>query len=325
MNLIDNYIYLIGKKLPLKGREDIKKELHSILLDNLEQKYGDSPTEEEVKSIIRDFGSPTEVAKKYSINKGPISPEYRDIYFLILKLVAGAMCIAFTTVFAVSLFTGNSEGTSILKRVLQIPLNALSGTLTATGVITFIFIIITNLGKKINFGLDDDWIDCELESVEIGDLSESKAEKIATLLLLFLCIIIVNFFPSVLVFFEDLFQKSGILLSHRINLEVFRVYALLISLTAVAEIAYYLILIKTDTKTPALRLYHSLISLADVVLFIVMLNSSALFILTESGTNSLIGYKLILLINIIVSSIEMLTGLGKIAKKRIELEMTREK
>lgn len=325
MKLIDNYIYLIGRKLPLKGREDIKKELKSILLDDIEERYGQNPDTEEVKSVIRDFGSPTEVARKYSNNKGPISPEYRDIYFLILKLVAGAMFIAFTTVFLVSLFTGNSERTSILKGVLQIPLNALFGTLTATGVVTFIFIALSTLGKKVNFGLDDDWIECQLESVEIGDKSESKGEKITTIFFLFLCIIIINFFPSVLVFFEDLFEKSGILLSHRINLEVFRIYAVLLSLTAAAEIVYYIIIIKTDTKTHALRFYHSLISIADVILFIIMFNSSTLYLSTDSGTGLLVGYKLILLINIIVSSLEMLTDLGKIAKKRIELEMSREK
>lgn len=325
MKLIDNYIYLIGKKLPLKGREDIKKELRSILLDDLEERYGEKPGIEEVKNVIKDFGSPSEVAKKYGRNRGPIDPEYTDIFFLILKLVAGAMCIAFTTVFVVSIFTAGSESTNILTGVLQIPLNVLFGTLTATGVITFIFIIMTRLGVSTNFTVDNDWVECELESVEIGDMSESKPEKIVTMLLLFICIIIFNFFPSVLVFFEDLFEKSGILLSHRLNLEVFRVYAVLLSLTAAAEIAYYLVLIKTDTKTSGMKMYHSLISLADVVLLIVMFNSSNLFPPTDSGSSLLVGYKLILLINIIVSSLEMLTSLGKTAKKRIEMEMSKDK
>lgn len=40
MKLLEQYIYAIGKKLPYKSRNEIKMELKSAFLDELEAKYG---------------------------------------------------------------------------------------------------------------------------------------------------------------------------------------------------------------------------------------------------------------------------------------------
>ena len=49
MKLVEKYVHAVGQKLPLKGREDTKKELKSLILDEIEEKYGDNPKEEDIK------------------------------------------------------------------------------------------------------------------------------------------------------------------------------------------------------------------------------------------------------------------------------------
>ena len=85
MKDLDKYIYAIGQKLPIKGREETKKELKSLILDEIEAKYGENPTEDDILAFIQDFGAPVKVAKKYSDSKGVISDGLTDLYFLILN------------------------------------------------------------------------------------------------------------------------------------------------------------------------------------------------------------------------------------------------
>ena len=63
MELMDRYIYDIGRRLPAKQRKDIEKELASLLADALDARVeGREPTETDVLAIITDFGAPAEVA-----------------------------------------------------------------------------------------------------------------------------------------------------------------------------------------------------------------------------------------------------------------------
>jgi hypothetical protein len=65
MDLIERYIYAIGKSLPSKNKADIQSELRSILSDNLESRYGSNPSEEQVVSLLKEFGAPEVVAASY--------------------------------------------------------------------------------------------------------------------------------------------------------------------------------------------------------------------------------------------------------------------
>lgn len=42
---------------PSKGRQDLKAELRGLLFDGIEAKYGSEPTEEQLKTALKDFGA----------------------------------------------------------------------------------------------------------------------------------------------------------------------------------------------------------------------------------------------------------------------------
>ncbi|MBI9100415.1 MAG: hypothetical protein JEY91_18180, partial [Spirochaetaceae bacterium] len=227
MKIIDQYIYAIGQKLPMKGRSDVKQELKSLLLDDIEAKYGTDPTEEQVNRAIMEFGKPGKVAMKYSGEKLVIASGFTDLYFLIFKIIIFAMAVAFTTIFFVELFTGNQSTTDILKGIGSILLNTYNTSIAGIGMMTIIFILISRFMKESQVDLEEDWTPKELKGIPLGEEAESKLESFFSIFFLLIFIAIISFFPQLLSFAENSFEKSGLILGNRINLDRFTVYAIL--------------------------------------------------------------------------------------------------
>ncbi len=76
MNLIDKYIVEVGKYLPRKNRADIEAEIRSTLEDMLdERKPADGPADEAtVMELLKEYGSPREVAATYKTHQYLIGP-----------------------------------------------------------------------------------------------------------------------------------------------------------------------------------------------------------------------------------------------------------
>ena len=65
MELIDRYVYDVGRYLPRKNRADIQAELRSLLMDTLESRVKGEPSEEDVVALLKEFGPPEKVAASY--------------------------------------------------------------------------------------------------------------------------------------------------------------------------------------------------------------------------------------------------------------------
>ena len=100
-DLIERYIYAVEKRLPYKQRADIKKELHTLIADMLEQRCGDlPPTEHDIRVVLTELGTPSELAEKYNPDKyhaligQPYYGKYKFILKIVLLAVAGGLTIA---------------------------------------------------------------------------------------------------------------------------------------------------------------------------------------------------------------------------------------
>jgi hypothetical protein len=65
MELIDRYVAEVARQLPPKQRADIQAELRSSLVDNLEARSEDQPTQEQVINLLQEFGPPQKLAASY--------------------------------------------------------------------------------------------------------------------------------------------------------------------------------------------------------------------------------------------------------------------
>lgn len=61
--LIERYLYAVTKQLPAKSRRDIERELRSLIGDMLEERCGEiAPTERDIRVVLTELGTPTELA-----------------------------------------------------------------------------------------------------------------------------------------------------------------------------------------------------------------------------------------------------------------------
>lgn len=101
MKLIDRYINEVGRRLPKRMRADVEKELHSLLLDSLEDhlagdfpETGEVPEDSEV-AVLKELGPPQQVAQQYNprINY-VIGPRLFEPYLITVAVVLGIVFIA---------------------------------------------------------------------------------------------------------------------------------------------------------------------------------------------------------------------------------------
>ena len=158
-DLISRYIYAVTRHLPVKTRDDIEKELDSLIGEMLEARCGDnSPTEKDVKIVLMELGAPEEVAAQYSgdekksLISGMYYLAYKKILTLVLPIVAAAVFLAN---FISSLAHPETQELYmfILKLTVQPVGGALAGVVQAFAVITFVFAILEH--KKVDFGTEE--------------------------------------------------------------------------------------------------------------------------------------------------------------------------
>ena len=65
-DLIERYIYAVTKKLPKRMREDISKELYSLIMDMLESRCGEiKPTDKDIRVVLTELGTPSDLANNF--------------------------------------------------------------------------------------------------------------------------------------------------------------------------------------------------------------------------------------------------------------------
>ena len=167
LNLIELYIYEVTRRLPEKTREDIALELQSTIEDMLPDHY----SEEDIKHVLTNLGSPAKLASNY---KGQhnylIGPPIYDTYMSTIKLVIPwAIVITFLVHLIDSIFVFTSGGallsalisffTTTLVHVISVVLHVLFW-------VTLSFIIVERTGGlKIN--IIPEWTPEDLKQIRI--------------------------------------------------------------------------------------------------------------------------------------------------------------
>ncbi len=108
-NMIERYVQDVARRLPEKDREDVKKELRANIYDML---AGDE-SDEAVKKVLYQLGSPASLAEKYrSKPQYLISPAYYDQYVSVLKWVLPLVGVVVMVIgFATGAFDAVKAGT----------------------------------------------------------------------------------------------------------------------------------------------------------------------------------------------------------------------
>ena len=86
MNLMERYIIEVGRHLPRKGREEVLNELRSTLQDMLDDRVVEGkPAEADVEALLREYGSPRQVAKSYGSEQYVIGPDLYPFFVMVTR------------------------------------------------------------------------------------------------------------------------------------------------------------------------------------------------------------------------------------------------
>jgi len=166
-DLIARYIYAVTRHLPVKIREDVEKELDSLIADMLAERCGDiEPAEEDIKAVLTELGTPEEMAVKYSgeenisLISGVNFIIYKQILMLVLPIVMIAVAFGLTLAYFLEIDTSLNPLESFGMAAGQIVPGIIGGLVYPFAIITFIFAVFER--KKVSFGALDgkDMFDC---------------------------------------------------------------------------------------------------------------------------------------------------------------------
>ena len=166
MEIIKKYIYAIQKRLPTASKDDITKEITSLIYDELEGKFGkkDEYTNDEVEEVIKEMGHPREVAARYRGDKQLlIGPEIYPVYKMVLAIAAGGTTLGLVISYIVKIINQAVVETATLKVFLmgfgELIGSLVSSLLALVGSITIIFALIQHFGKigGEDMNIYDDW------------------------------------------------------------------------------------------------------------------------------------------------------------------------
>jgi hypothetical protein len=193
MELIDRYVYEVGRHLPRKNRADIQVELQSTLVDTLEARVQGEPSQGDVVELLKEFGPPQKVAASYwPQGQYLIGPSLYPLF----RMVLGIALIVFIIVQLVLLgiaMVFNQEILTFLS-VLDIFSEMIGSVFTAFGIIVIVFAILQRFDVRPDTD-QEKWDPRQLPHVGEAD-TVSRAGTVAEITFSLVAIAILLFLPD---------------------------------------------------------------------------------------------------------------------------------
>lgn len=310
MKLIDQYIYAINKKLPYDSRKEITLELKSLLLDDLESKYGDTPTDEQIKELIKSYGSPSTLANQYNPHRSIIGTGFTDLYYFIAKMIFLGLSIALLITYIINLFNNGFSLDTFAFGFVKILMNLGSTMISAIGLLTIIFIVLTRLYKEEIVDLDENWTPDDLKDIQISPKVNSLFESIFTIVFTSIALILLNAVPYLISLGEKSFEFSGLTLGHYIDIDRFKFYLIFVSIAWISQIIFHILLLFHGRKTKNISIFEIIVEGFNFLLLVTMVQDMSLY----TNYNSPLGFRALFLLIAVISFFELFSLVYKYVK-----------
>lgn len=303
MKLLEQYLHVVGNHLPLRGKKDILNELRTLLLDEIEEKFGSAPTEQELMGALKQFGSPREVARRYKGDSPLIAKNLEEAYFFILKIMAFGITIGFTVTMIIQLLGNDFTDISPVKTLLDFLLKTVNAIISGTGSLTLIFIGLSRFpcinAKDLDF---EEWTPEELKGVELNNPVPSKLECLFTVLANIVLLFLANLLPNLVSSVESKVHFTGIVLGHTVDVGRFLMYIRIASILWILEAVEYAWLYFRQQKSASVYVTEIILKITTPVLSLIMFLDSALY----RSYTGIIGVRLLFLIGAIGGTIALI-------------------
>jgi len=276
MNLLDKYVAEVGKYLPRKNRVDIEAEIRSTLEDMLdERKQAEGPaTEAEIVEILKEYGSPREVAATYNTHPYLIGPRLYPIFEMVVRIVMAVVAGVSLLGLGFALTRSGLTGPEFASSLGEWFFGLISSLIAAFGNIVLVFAILerTQVAEKFERDIKD-WDPKDLKSEP--DRNEiDLADHIATIIFTFLALVVFNLYPDLFAF---RFQSNGTWTILPVLTEAFFRYLPWINIMGLVQIVFSGYMLGQRSWTTVTRLLGILVDFAGMVLAVVILRTPGLF------------------------------------------------
>ncbi len=276
MKYIERYIYAVTHYLPEKDREEVGRELKSNIEDMLQGDY----SEENIKQILEELGSPYELSTRYlDQEKFIIGPRVYHIYIETLKILMVVAIIVGAITFTVDLlaninsldFSTSPQGiiaitVKIIAKGIGIMFNVMVGFFFW---VTFGFIIVEKTNAL------DEMKSRKNKAFVVEDLKEipqSKGKNISKVEMAFTLVLTIAFL-FIFLFKSDLISMyiAGEGSYPIFNSDTIQAYMLVILVTGALSISltiYKLILGRWSKKLAIYSVVYALVSLVVTIIVV---------------------------------------------------------
>ncbi|NJC97285.1 MAG: hypothetical protein C3F07_19820 [Anaerolineales bacterium] len=286
MNLIDRYINEVGKHLPRRNRVDIEAEIRSTLEDMLEErKQADGQDEEAlVMELLKEYGSPREVAATYKTHQYLIGPRLFPIFETVLRIVLVVVFAASLIGLGVALAKTGLTGPAFVSSMSKWFTGLISGLIAAFGNIALAFAIIerTSVVDRVEHEFKD-WDPKELKSEPDPDQTDLP-DHIATIIITFLALAIFNLYPELI---SIRYLSGGTWVTMPVLTEAFFRFLPWINFMGLLQIAFSGFMLGQRYWTAATRILGIALDVAGMVLAVVILRTPGIFGITPEALTSI--------------------------------------
>lgn len=144
-DLVERYIHQVGRYLPRKERSEIEAELRSLIQDQLDDRFKENPSENEVATLLAELGDPRHMAMSYAGEQYLIGPELYPTMMMVLRhgWLLVPTIVLFLNIFGTLI---ESDTATIVNLFINPVLGALQATFTFTAIVILIFTILQHSG-----------------------------------------------------------------------------------------------------------------------------------------------------------------------------------
>ncbi|MBR0575282.1 hypothetical protein KCG48_02900 [Proteiniclasticum sp. BAD-10] len=272
---IEKYIYAVTKYLPEKDREDVARELSANIEDMLE---GDR-SEDNIRRVLEEMGSPYELAIEYSgKDRYLIGPVLYPIYLEVLKIIAIVAVVIGAITFAVDMIFKSNN----LDRLWDLPHILGTGIGNTISILMGFFFWVTVIFAIVERNRFDEAILKESkEKFKVSDLKDipqtttKKISKVEMGFALFFTIL----FLWIFVFRSDLLAIyiNGNRAYPIFNSDTIRSFRVLILLAGGFSLVLTSLKMIFGRWNPFLGILASIYAMVNLAVFIIVATSDKLF------------------------------------------------
>ncbi|HKI55106.1 MAG TPA: hypothetical protein VJ987_13345, partial [Anaerolineales bacterium] len=273
MNLLDTYVAAIGRNLPRKNREDIEAEIRSTLEDMLEERtQGEGPADEAtIIELLKEYGSPAEVASTYKTHQYLIGPRMFPIFERVLRIVFAVVGAASLLGLVVALTKTGLTGPEFASSLSDWLGGLVSGLIAAFGNVTLVFAIIERTKVADRFEREfKEWDPKELNESQLNPDRVDMADHIATIIFTFLGLVVFNLYPDL---FAIRFSSDGIWTSLPILTDAFFQYLPWINVMGLVQMVFSGYMLSQKEWVSVTRIIGIFVDVAGMILAVVILRT----------------------------------------------------